>query len=91
MGSNTPGVLLHGRHCRRHDGRVVIAHDDPVAGLWYVIHEHLGLSFSGVYACSLSTVFHNYGDVFSGQAARLSSFAFSLANISARSARVNVH
>ncbi len=40
---------------------------------------------------SLSAVFHNYGDVFSGQAARPNSLALSLANRSARSTRVNVH
>jgi hypothetical protein len=36
-------------------------------------------------------VFHNYGDVFSGQTAQPSSLALSLASRSARSARVNVH
>ena len=39
----------------------------------------------------LSAVFHNYGDVFSGQAARLISLALSLVNRLARSARVNAH
>ena len=39
----------------------------------------------------LSALFHNYGDVFSGQAARPSSLSLSLANGSARSVRVNVH
>ena len=39
----------------------------------------------------LSAVFHNYGDVFLGQAARLISLALSLDNRSARSTRVNVH
>ena len=40
---------------------------------------------------SLSAVFHNYGDVFSGQAARLISLALSLVNRLARSTRVNAH
>jgi hypothetical protein len=39
----------------------------------------------------LSAVFHNYGDVFSGQAARLISLALSLDSKSARSTRVNAH
>lgn len=39
----------------------------------------------------LSALFHNYGDVFSGQAARLISLALSLVNRLARSARVNAH
>ena len=48
-------------------------------------------AMSGMPLAKLSAVFHNYGDVFSGQAARLISLALSLDNRSARSTRVNVH
>lgn len=44
-----------------------------------------------VFIRTLSTVFHNYDDVFSGHATRPNSFALSLVNRATRSAGVNAH